>query len=110
MMLMKSAVGTADEVFTSIGMRESSRISFRSKNGMRRPAFPINTFGFLLIPEIINALSGGAVKYELTKRMISKTTTTPPIITDTPGIKHLSRLENYATFLHDFQNSIRSIY
>jgi hypothetical protein len=37
--------------------------SFLSRKGILTPAFPIRTFGFLLRPEIMTAVSGDAFTY-----------------------------------------------
>ena len=60
--LMNSLVGTASDVFTSTCITLSGSLSIRSKNGKRQPAFPIRILRFPR-PEMIYAVSGGALRY-----------------------------------------------
>lgn len=43
-------------------------------------AFPITTFDFFLIPEIMNAMSGGAFTYPIHNKMSKSITTTITVI------------------------------
>ena len=75
--LIQSAVGTESPVLISRGISFKDSLSTRSKNGILKPALPISTFGFLRIPEIINAVSGGALIYPATTKMIASNATMP---------------------------------
>ena len=61
--LIKSIVGIYPSVFISTVICFNNSLSSLSKNGIRIPALPINIFGCLLKPEIIYAISGGALTY-----------------------------------------------
>ena len=76
-MLIQSAVGTESPVLISRGISFKDSLSTRSKNGILKPALPISTLGFLRIPEIINAVSGGALIYPATTKIIANNATMP---------------------------------
>jgi hypothetical protein len=59
----KETVGTVLAVLTSIGISFKSRVFFLYKKGILIPALPMSILGFLRKPEMINALSGGALTY-----------------------------------------------
>lgn len=77
------AVGTALDVFTSMGISCRFSSSFLSKKGILIPAFPINTLGFLRRPEIMIAVSGEAFTYPVKKIRSSNSTTTATTIAST---------------------------
>ena len=70
---MNSLVGTASLVFTSTCMTLSDILSTLSKKGILQPALPMS-MRRLPSPEIMNAVSGGALRYPLANRMITMST------------------------------------
>ncbi len=71
-------------VLTSIGISRRFSLSSLSKKGILILAFPITTFDFFLMPDMMNAISGGAFTYPMhsnaTKTIITTTATTTPVI------------------------------
>ena len=78
--LMKSFVGTDCSVLMSTDICPRYRTSFLSKNGSWMPARPIRILGLRPKPEMINALSGGALTYPSKNSKTTATTITIGII------------------------------